>query len=62
MIIKIVVACAVWIAVILGIDYLVTKMNNDAVDEKFGLVAGTGCVVIVALSLLRRRKPPRGHS
>jgi len=42
LIIKTFIACVVWVALIIGAGYAVTGMNNDAVDEQFGTVAGLG--------------------
>ena len=56
MIIKTLIACVVWIGLVLGADYLVTKLENDAIDAKFGMLAGSGAVLIVAVSVLRAKR------
>jgi len=39
-------ASVAWVALDLGIMYLHTRAQNDALDEKYGQVAGVGFVVI----------------
>ena len=48
--------CVVWVVVVLGIDYLITGMNDAAVDKFFGVITGAGLVAIVVISSLLRKK------
>lgn len=47
-----------WTGLFFGVDYLLTGMHNDAVDDIFGRVAGMGAGVIVvvgfAIALMRK--------
>ena len=53
---KTIVVCAfLWVALVMGADYALTGMNNDAVDEQFGTVAGLGFGGIVAYGIYSAR-------
>jgi len=56
MIIKTFIACVVWVALMIGADYAVTGMSNDAVDEQFGTVAGLGLAGIVVIAVVAGKR------
>ena len=45
-----------WAGGVLGIMYLHTHAQNDALDEKYGQLAGVGFVVVWAFAIFRRWK------
>ena len=49
-------ASVAWAGAVLGLMYLHTHAQNDALDEKYGQVAGCGFVLVWAFALLYRWK------
>ena len=54
--VKIILVAVIWIGFWVALDYAMTGMKNDAIDNKLGTIAGVGTVCILLGGFILRRR------